>query len=200
MPRTSDKRERLINAAKGLIYRQGYNQTSLADIARESNVPLGNVYYYFKTKDEIGEAVIALRKSELTARMEAWEKEYNLPQDRLYSFIEYTLAMKDTMKSYGCPVGSLCQELDKSRSELAKHADELMSIQQQWVEKQFDLMGKSSATARNLALIFTAVLQGNGVVTNAFDDVSVSENVLVFLKDWVTQNARPENTLISNNS
>jgi len=33
----------------------------LADIAREAEVPLGNVYYYFKTKDEIGEAIVELR-------------------------------------------------------------------------------------------------------------------------------------------
>ena len=58
MPRTSDKRSRLFEAAGDLFHRQGFNQTTLADIARSADVPLGNVYYYYKTKGQIGEAVV----------------------------------------------------------------------------------------------------------------------------------------------
>ena len=56
MPRKTDKRVRLIEAAKVLIHQQGFHLTTLADIAQEADVPLGNVYYYFKTKEAIGEA------------------------------------------------------------------------------------------------------------------------------------------------
>jgi len=45
------KRTRLINTASKLAHEHGFNQTTLADIARDSGVPLGNVYYYFKTKE-----------------------------------------------------------------------------------------------------------------------------------------------------
>ena len=48
MPRISDKRERLISAADTLIHRQGFYRTTLAHIAEEAKVPLGNVYYYFQ--------------------------------------------------------------------------------------------------------------------------------------------------------
>ena len=64
MPRKTDKRIRLIEAAKVLIHQQGFNLTTLADIAQEADVPLGNVYYYFKTKEAIGEAVIEKRAAE----------------------------------------------------------------------------------------------------------------------------------------
>ena len=47
------KRERLVAAAVALAYEQGYRRTTLADIAEQSGVPLGNVYYYFRTKDEM---------------------------------------------------------------------------------------------------------------------------------------------------
>ena len=58
MARKPDKRIRLICAAKKLIYYKGFYQTTLADIAAEANIPLGNVYYYFKTKGLIAEEVI----------------------------------------------------------------------------------------------------------------------------------------------
>jgi hypothetical protein len=43
----------LIAAAYALVYRRGVARTSLADIAQAADVPVGDVYYYFKTKDDI---------------------------------------------------------------------------------------------------------------------------------------------------
>ena len=55
---TRGKRERLIAAARTVIHQQGVEKTTIADIAREAYVPVGNVHYYFKTKDELVEAAI----------------------------------------------------------------------------------------------------------------------------------------------
>ena len=52
------KRERLVAAATELLHQQGIERTTLADIAKAADVPLGNVYYYFKTKDDVIAAVI----------------------------------------------------------------------------------------------------------------------------------------------
>ena len=77
-----DKRSQLVSAAVGLAYQNGFGATSLADIAHEAEVPLGNVYYYFKTKDEIGEAIVELRLAELSAQRQRWN-EAGSPKDRL---------------------------------------------------------------------------------------------------------------------
>ena len=87
MPRKTDKRIRLIEAAKVLIHQQGFNLTTLADIAQEADVPLGNVYYYFKTKEAIGEAVIEKRAAEY-AEMLARLDEIQDPASRLRAFVD----------------------------------------------------------------------------------------------------------------
>ena len=69
-----DKRSQLVSAAVGLAYQNGFEATSLADIAREAKVPLGNVYYYFKTKDEIGEAIVELRLAQMSAQRQRWDE------------------------------------------------------------------------------------------------------------------------------
>jgi TetR/AcrR family transcriptional repressor of nem operon len=46
--RTRGKRERLVAAATKMLHEQGVEKTTLADTAAAA-VPLGNVYYYFKT-------------------------------------------------------------------------------------------------------------------------------------------------------
>jgi AcrR family transcriptional regulator len=48
-----DKRSRLLSAAVDLAYQNGFGATSLADIVRGAEVPLGNVYYYFKTRTRL---------------------------------------------------------------------------------------------------------------------------------------------------
>src|SRR5215831_13395494 len=64
MPKTkADSRTRLLQAAEKTTYLYGFASASLADIAREASVPLGNVYYYFKSKDQIGGAIVELRYS-----------------------------------------------------------------------------------------------------------------------------------------
>ena len=48
-----EKRQRLIETATQVMYQQGTHRTTLADVAQASGVPLGNIYYYFKTKDAL---------------------------------------------------------------------------------------------------------------------------------------------------
>ena len=51
-------RDQILNAAARLIHLQGYQCTSLDDVLRESGVGKGNFYYYFKSKEDLGYAII----------------------------------------------------------------------------------------------------------------------------------------------
>ncbi|MEE9181371.1 MAG: TetR/AcrR family transcriptional regulator, partial [candidate division NC10 bacterium] len=51
-------KEEILQTACRLVYRQGFNNTSLDDILRESGVGKGNFYYHFKSKDELGYAIL----------------------------------------------------------------------------------------------------------------------------------------------
>jgi AcrR family transcriptional regulator len=51
-------RDQILDAAARLIYLQGYHCTSLDDVLRASGVGKGNFYYYFKSKEELGYAII----------------------------------------------------------------------------------------------------------------------------------------------
>src|SRR5258707_9524840 len=113
MARTDiDKRSRLVGAAVGLAYQNGFGATSLADIARKAEVPLGNVYYYFKTKDEIGEAIVELRLGQLSAQRQRWD-EGGSPKDRLCACVQGVFENKDFLAERGGAVGTFCSELNK---------------------------------------------------------------------------------------
>src|SRR5258708_33541635 len=98
------KRSRLVNAAVSLAYQNGFRDTSLADIAREAEVPLGNVYYYFKTKDEIGEAIVEFRLAQLSAQRQRWNEAAS-PKGRLCACVPGVFENKDFLAQRGCAVG-----------------------------------------------------------------------------------------------
>src|SRR5437588_9266654 len=107
-----DKRERLVAGARDVIHRQGVEKTTIADIAEAAEVPVGNVYYYFKTKDQLVAAAIDGHAQDVHALLESLER-HRTPQARLRALVRELMSQRELVADYGCPLGSLCSELDK---------------------------------------------------------------------------------------
>jgi AcrR family transcriptional regulator len=179
MARASDKRERLVEAAKNLIHCKGFSQTTLADIAQDSGVPLGNVYYYFKTKEDIAAAVINERANEFHAMAEEWESHPD-PRERLASYLEMPIHLREAVALHGCPFGSLAQELCKSEGPLADQARQLLDMHVEWVTEQYRLLDKEDAAGH--ALQFIATVQGISVLASTFNDPNIVDRQIAVLK------------------
>ena len=184
MGRVSDKRERLVESATKLFHRAGCKDTSIADIAEDSGVPLGNVYYYFKTKEDLVAAVIEQRAQFLKTQAEQWEENPD-PRQRLLNLLDMQEHEKDEIAKYGCPIGSLCQELDKERPPVASEADGLMNWALKWIIRQFKEMGHKQAD--KVGLQFMSALQGCSVVANALNDPKIIEWEMARLRAWIKE-------------
>jgi len=179
----SDKRGRLIEAATSLAYRDGFEKAALADIAREAKVPLGNVYYYFKAKADILQGIIAQRVDEFEAMRRVWETKPSA-KERLAAYVDMTAAGRESIARHGCPVGSLCSELAKGGPDLAKVASRPLAELRNWIEAQFEAMGKGGEKAR-LALHLLAAVQGVSLLANGFDDPDLVSIEADHLKAWI---------------
>jgi AcrR family transcriptional regulator len=159
---SSEKRVELVRAATRLLHEQGFQRTTLADVATAAQVPLGNVYYYFKTKEALAEAVIAAHEAALRERFAAWSAEHDDPHRRLVCLIRAPLDAADAVIQFGCPHGSLCQELEKLGPDapLAKASARLMGVYIAWSAEQFRALGHRPAEARELASDLVAAVQG----------------------------------------
>src|ERR1700730_17572014 len=159
------KRERLVSAARELLYQQGVENTTLADIAHAADVPLGNVYYYFKTKDEIVSAVIEAHVHDIEEAMASLDRRHRTPNGPLNALTRELTDQRDLIAQDGCPHGTLCSELEK-RTSGADHATvRLLAIPIEWTERQFRAMGRQDA--HDLAVEFMAAYQGAAVLTHA---------------------------------
>jgi AcrR family transcriptional regulator len=176
------KRERLVTAACQVLHEQGVERTTLADIAQAADVPVGNVYYYFKTKDQLVGAAIKAHGEHLTTTLAALNRR-STPQGRLKGIISEWTSQREMVAKYGCPFGTLACELDKRTNGLDRTAADMMGILVGWVEQQFRAMGR--ADARDLAISLVASYQGIALLTNTFRDPELMVREGRRLERWI---------------
>jgi AcrR family transcriptional regulator len=164
------KRERLVESATGLIHEQGVHRTTLADVAGHADVPLGNVYYYFKSKDELVGAVIDCYKDQATALIQGFER-HRSPQARLKALVRNWADMRDAVARHGCPMGTLCAELDKDDGGRDREAAAIMGLIIDWAESQYRQLGRNDA--RDLAVALFASIQGAALLANTLRDPTI---------------------------
>jgi TetR/AcrR family transcriptional repressor of nem operon len=182
------KRDRLIIGARETIHRQGVEATTIADIADASDVPVGNVYYYFKSKDELVAAAIDSYAQESRELLSELEQRHRTPRARLKVLVRMLVSQSDQVALYGCPRGSLCSELDKQDTELAQACRELMHTPTDWMEQQFKAMGRRDA--RDLAFALLASYEGIALLANTFRDPELMIREGRRLERWIDSLAR----------
>lgn len=178
-----DKRGRLVEAAAKLAYEQGFNRTTLADIASEADVPLGNVYYYFKTKEAIGEALVERRLVEHRGLRERWDR-HSEPKDRLAAFVQMTLDRRRELTRSGCPIGSLCTELQKQGGPVAERASRLFAELLAWLEQQFRALGRGEESPE-LAVHLLSTLEGATLLTHSLGTPRCIEREAHRAMEWI---------------
>jgi AcrR family transcriptional regulator len=177
-------RDRIVDAADRLFYRQGYEHTSFSDIADAVRISRGNFYYHFKSKDEILDAVITARLTRTGEMLERWEADGKTPEDRIRSFIRILIANWDDIRLYGCPVGTLSTELAKLNHVAQDEANRLFTLFRTWLRRQFTLLGRD-ADADALAMHLLARSQGVAMLANAFRDERFVQQEVDQMCDWV---------------
>ncbi len=181
--RRPGKRERLVGAAMQLLHEQGAERTTLADIAKVADVPPGNVYYYFKTKDDVIAAAIEAHAQQARTALAAIDARHRSPKGRLKALVREFAAQSESIAQYGCPLGSLCSELDKRPGESSLDVAELMRLPVEWAEEQFRSLGRRDA--RDLALDLLAAYEGSALLANTMRDPSVLSRAARRLNQWI---------------
>ena len=179
----ADNRARLLTAAENTTYRYGFASASIADIAKEARVPLGNVYYYFKTKDEIGDAIVDLRVTRFRKLLQEFDKAES-PAERLCAFVDIKIKNREELARNGCPVGGLCSELQKYGGPVAKKSQVLFATALAWMEAQFQALGKGDES-RGLAVHVLSATQGVCVLAHTFHDPNLITMEAERLKFWL---------------
>ena len=182
--RGDEKRERLIAAATELCHTQGVQRTTLAHIASAADVPLGNVYYYFKTREDLVHAVIEHHEATVRAALATLEQRRS-PKARLKGLAALWADSAEMVVDDGCPLGGLTYELNKGHDRLAKHARTLLGMVVDWAESQLREMGLRDP--RGLAVHYVSGVQGAALLANTFGEAPLLKAEVRRLERWVDE-------------
>lgn len=187
MPRDKTKRERLVNAAAELFWIDGYAATSLADIAKSADVPLGNVYYYFKTKRAISAAVGALFVTQTKSALAEIDASNKAPAERIFAFLDLIASSNAARAKHGCPIAQAIREARLQHEGAGEPADapalaptegagQVLWMMVDWIAEQARAAGISDA--QNRADRAIAEWQGAIVLAQARGEVAVLDQAI----------------------
>ena len=176
-------RQLIVDAADQLFYTRGYHQTSFRDISDATGIPRGNFYYYFKTKDDILNAVVESRLQVYGAVLKQCEEASDDPRQRLLCFSNMMSDFEDTIVLNGCPIGTLCSELAKDKNDLQEVSRAVFSLMRNWLVEQFAALNCSNADDKAMDML--ARMQGVTVMARAFRDREFIHRSLSELQTWI---------------
>lgn len=179
-------RDRIVETADDLFYRQGFEHTSFADIAGAVKLSRGNFYYHFKTKDEILGAVVELRLARTQAMLDGWEAQATGPAMQIRRFIDILIANRAKIMRHGCPVGTLCAELAKLDHEALVQAGEVFTLFRDWLRARFEALGRT-ADADDLALHLLVRSQGVATLFSTYRDEAFLRREVAQMHDWLAE-------------
>ena len=112
MTKDSTKNKILEHAAQ-VIHRKGFNNTGIQEILESAGVPKGSFYFHFKSKEDMGLALIDYYAEGLGSRWQTFlEASETRHIKRLENFFEETRIRQEQEEcKSGCPIGNLTQEM-----------------------------------------------------------------------------------------
>ena len=193
-PKGASTRDQILDAAARLIHLRGYHCTSLDDVLRESGVGKGNFYYYFKSKEELGYAIIDRVMQAFIAR--ALEPVFTDngadPVVQIHQFLDRVLESQRQRNCVGgCPIGNLASELSDVHEGFRQRLAEIFDV---WRSKLAEVLARCQTEGRAsrdfepsaVAQFLVAALEGAILLTKVTKDIAIMERCVEQLKRHLT--------------
>jgi len=186
MKKSEATRLTILQKAFELIYVNGYQTTSVDEIIATTQVTKGAFYYHFKTKDEMGLAIIneLMIPSFKNTFIDPFQSVVN-PLDAIYNLMYNLLIENESLKvEYGCPASNFTQEMAPWNIEFTKALNQLS---QQWENTMIESIekGKENGIVKagvNAKEVAIFVLSGYWGVRNLGKLENSKSVYLVYLK------------------
>jgi hypothetical protein len=98
--------------------------------------------------------------------------------------VQIKINNREGLARSGCPVGTLCSELQKHGGAVARNSRVLFTEALAWMEAQFKALGKG-ADSRGLAVHLLSATQGVSVLAHTFHDPDMITIEAARLKEWI---------------
>jgi TetR/AcrR family transcriptional repressor of nem operon len=182
MPRISDARPRLMDAARTLIWENSYGSTSVDAICQKAGVRKGSFYHFFESKSTLASEALEADWQAKRAKLDEMFSSMVPPLDRLRNYFDYiidrqTAAHAECGCVLGCPLLSLGCEVSTQDPLIRAKVQEILGRQLKYFETAIrDAHGEGSIVApeaRVKARSIYALLQGALTQARILDSLDI---------------------------
>jgi TetR/AcrR family transcriptional repressor of nem operon len=187
-------REAIVEAAAGLMHLKGYQATTLDDVLRESGVGKGNFYYHFKSKEDLGYAILDQVIASFLERTldPCFCDSATARLTQIHCFLDRVLAAQRERNCVGgCALGNLASELSDVHEGFRAR---LFGVFSAWRERLTGVLEEAQAAGSvspdcrpgAVAHFLVASLEGAILMTKLTKDIAVMERCVEELKRYLT--------------
>jgi TetR/AcrR family transcriptional repressor of nem operon len=188
-------KEKILDAAEGLVLDHGYGATSIDQILAKTGITKGAFFYHFKSKSELAQALVARyvkRDDELLySLVEKSEKLSRDPLQQILIFLGLLIEVFEGMEQPpGCVVASFVYQFEEfdvdTKSAVVKGFDEWHRV----LDEKFSMaMEKNSpridVDAHTLVDMMLSIFEGGLIVARMVSDTKVMVKQLTQLKNYI---------------
>jgi TetR/AcrR family transcriptional repressor of nem operon len=196
----SPVKEQILEAATRLMAVQGYHRTALDDVLRESGAGKGNFYHYFRSKEDLGYAIVDRLLDRFEARTLApiFGDPERAPLDQVEAVLDQVLATQRAGNCMGgCPLGNLAAELADAHEGFRRRLADGFESWRQCLAGALTRARASGALAVDvdpdaLARFLVAGIEGAILLTKVQKDIRVMEHCVAELRRHLALSRRAE--------
>ena len=175
-----DTAAKLLDSAQRLVQQRGFNAFSYADLAEEIGIRSASIHYHFKSKRDLGRALLDRYLGGLETSLQQLDREEPSYRRRLEKLIE---GYRNTECSgYMCLCGSLASDFATLPVEMQELIDAYLARTEAWVAEKIEegtRAGELSpiTEAEDLASLLVSGLQGALLIGRARSKGSILDSV-----------------------
>lgn len=191
MKKGEQSKNKLIECAAELFWKNGYNATGINDILAAAQLPKGSLYFYFNSKKDLAieAATFFERKINQWIEKTAQEKEW---EDFVTDIVAKMLKSAKDNHHFGCPFAVVGLDVAFLEPDIASRYAESMEKLKNIFESVFLFSGISKEQVANLANQAFAIYEGDLLmfrISNNIEKLNQMQNNLIGLyRDFVKAN------------
>lgn len=193
-PSSNDTKERILDAAVGIVLEKGFSGVGINEILKAVKVPKGSFYHWFTSKEQFGVELLRYFGRQALAYSRKWlDKKEMLPNayERLIAFHEAKVSsMIEHDCQQVCLVGKLSAEVsswsEPMRHQVAENTGELIVLLRQVIEEgQAQGSIRASLDAAQAAGVIHDVWQGAYLRSTTQVQAQPARDALAFIKTYL---------------
>ena len=187
MKKGEESRQRLIECAAELFWKNGYSATGISEILKQTGLPKGSFYFYFKSKDDLATAVTEYYQKILLEQFRS-RSQGNDWESFIEEIFDYLFERATGQTFAGCPYAVMGMETALSKPAVASVFMEGLKKFEQIFQEVLLYSGLSPDHAKILSQRMLSIYQGylllGRISNNTFFLKNARKNMLEMYREY----------------